>query len=178
LDVLKNNSIDKKYLKIKDFENSYSKTFLGNFFFNEQLSEMKKYREINCKDILIDNQHFMKSENPDVSIIITVYNQANCFFSCLRSVQNQSLKNIEIIIIDDCSLDNTTEIMEKYMLEDKRIIYLKHESNDGKIKSRSDGVRLAKGKYICIIDGDDALSHKDILYNSFTIANNSDIDVI
>ena len=83
----------------------------------------------------------------------------------MRSVQNQSLKNIEIIIIDDCSLDNTTEIITQYMKEDERIIYLKHESNDGKIKSRSDGVRIAKGKYITIIDGDDSLSNKNILYN-------------
>ena len=175
---LRKASFEQKYIKIKEFEDSYKKSFLENFFSEKKISEMKKFREINCKDILLDNKNLINNENPDVSVIITVYNQANCFFSSLRSVQNQSLKNIEIIIIDDCSLDNTTEIIEKYMIEDKRIIYLKHESNDGKIKSRSDGVRLAKGKYITIIDGDDALSHKDILYNCFTIANISDLDVI
>ena len=177
-DVLKNNSKDKKYLKIKDFEDSYSKTFLQNFFFNEQISEMKNYREINCKDILIETKQFKKSDNPDISVIITVYNQANKFYSALRSVQNQSLKNIEIIIIDDCSLDNTTEIITQYMKEDERIIYLKHESNDGKIKSRSDGVRIAKGKYITIIDGDDSLSNKNILYNSYTIAKMANLDIV
>ena len=173
-DVLKNNSKDKKYLKIKDFEDSYSKTFLQNFFFNEQISEMKKYREI----ILIQTKQFKKSDNPDISVIITVYNQANKFYSALRSVQNQSLKNIEIIIIDDCSLDNTTEIITQYMKEDERIIYLKHESNDGKIKSRSDGVRIAKGKYITIIDGDDSLSNQNILYNSYTIAKMANLDIV
>ena len=177
-DVSKNNSKDKKYLKIKDFEDSYSKTFLQNFFFNEQISEMKNYREINCKDILIETKQFKKSDNPDISVIITVYNQANKFYSALRSVQNQSLKNIEIIIIDDCSLDNTTEIITQYMKEDERIIYLKHESNDGKIKSRSDGVRIAKGKYITIIDGDDSLSNKNILYNSYTIAKMANLDIV
>ena len=177
-DVLKNNSKDKKYLKIKDFEDSYSKTFLQNFFFNEQISEMKNYREINCKDILIETKQFKKSDNPDISVIITVYNQANKFYSALRSVQNQSLKNIEIIIIDDCSLDNTTEIITQYMKEDERIIYIKHESNDGKIKSRSDGVRIAKGKYITIIDGDDSLSNKNILYNSYTIAKMANLDIV
>ena len=177
-DVLKNNSKDKKYLKIKDFEDSYSKTFLQNFFFNEQISEMKNYREINCKDILIETKQFKKSDNPDISVIITVYNQANKFYSALRSVQNQSLKNIEIIIIDDCSLDNTTEIITQYMKEDERIIYIKHESNDGKIKSRSDGVRIAKGKYITIIDGDDSLSNQNILYNSYTIAKMANLDIV
>ena len=62
-----------------------------------------------------------KTERPDVSVIITAYNQAHCFHGALRSVQNQSLKNIEIIIIDDCSLDNTNEIIQTYMKEDKRI---------------------------------------------------------
>ena len=178
LDKLRTATFDQNYIKIKEFENSYEKPFLENLFFENKISEMKKFREINCNDILLDNKDLISNKNPDVSVIITLYNQANCFVSSLRSVQNQSLKNIEIIIIDDCSLDNTTEIIKKYMIEDKRIIYLRHESNDGKIKSRSDGVKLAKGKYITIIDGDDALSHKDILYNCFTIASFSDIDVV
>ena len=171
-----NNNFDFKYKKIKEFEDSSFKSFIKNFFTN-QISDMKKFREINCKNILLNNISFHKNEYPDVSIIITVYNQANCFHSALRSVQNQSLKNIEIIIIDDCSLDNSAEEIEKYMKEDNRIIFLKHESNDGKIKSRSDGIRMAKGKYITIIDGDDSLSDENILYNSFTIASLADLDV-
>ena len=120
----------------------------------------------------------VKNENPDVSIIITVYNQANCFYKALRSVQMQSLKNIEIIIVDDCSLDNSIELIEQYMNEDKRIILLKHETNDGKMKSRSDGIKIARGKYITIIDGDDSLSNENILYNSFTIASLANLDIV
>ena len=175
-EIFMNNNFDFKYKKIKEFEDSSFKSFIKNFFTN-QISDMKKFREINCKNILLNNISFHKKEYPDVSIIITVYNQANCFHSALRSVQNQSLKNIEIIIIDDCSLDNSAEEIEKYMKEDNRIIFLKHESNDGKIKSRSDGIRMAKGKYITIIDGDDSLSNENILYNSFTIASLADLDV-
>ena len=66
---------------------------------------------------------FTKNEYPDVSVIITVYNQAHCFHSALRSVQNQSLKNIEKIIIDDCSSDDSIKVIEKYMKEDRRIIF-------------------------------------------------------
>ena len=84
----------------------------------------------------------------------------------------------KIIIVDDCSLDNSTEIIENFMKEDNRIIYLKHESNDGKIKSRNDGVKIAKGRYITIIDGDDSLSNEFILYNCFTIANLADLHVV
>ena len=175
--ISKNNVLDPNYLKIKKFENSYSKSFIETFFENP-ISLIRKFRELNYKNSLLENHNFKKNENPDVSIIITAYNQAHCFYGALRSVQNQSLKNIEIIIIDDCSLDNTTEVIQAYMKEDNRIIYVKHESNDGKIKSRSDGVRIAKGKYIIIIDGDDALSNKEILYNSYTIASLAGLDVV
>ena len=175
--VFRDNALDPNYLKIKKFEDSYSKRFVEKFFSNS-ITEMKKFRELNYKNSLMDYNHFEKKENPDVSVIITAYNQAHCFYGALRSVQSQSLKNIEIIIIDDCSLDNTTEVVEAYMKEDNRIIYIKHESNDGKIKSRSDGVRIAKGKYITIIDGDDALGNENILNNSFTIASLANLDVV
>ena len=170
-------NLDPKFVKIKKFENSYSKSFFNIFFFDADMQETRIFREINGNNILNEHILYHKNDQPDVSVIITVHDQANCFYRALRSAQNQSLKNIEIIIVDDCSLDNTTEVIEKYMKEDNRIIYLKNESNNGKIKSRSDGVRFAKGKYITIIDGDDALNHRDILFNSFTISNIGDLDV-
>ena len=178
LDNFKYHSLNKEIIKIKEFEKSYSKSFIDNFFLENNIYEISKFREINIKDTLIDRDIYQKNENPDVSVIITVFNQANCFYKALRSVQNQSLKNIEIIIIDDCSLDNTTEVIEKYMIEDKRIIYLKNKRNNGKIKSRSDAVRIAKGKYITIVDGDDAFCHRNVLYNSLSISNMADLDVV
>ena len=107
-----------------------------------------------------------------------MYNQGHCIHKCIRSIQNQSFKNIEIIIIDDCSLDNSTEIIESYQKEDERIILVKHESNEGKIKTRADGIKIAKGKYILIIDGDDALIHKNILLYTLYISNIADLDVV
>ena len=168
---------DKKYKKIKEFEDSEAKSFIKNFFSNF-FSDIKKFREINNKNILLDDNSLLKNENPDISIIITVYNQANCFYKALRSVQNQSIKNIEILIIDDCSIDNSTDVIEKYMKEDNRIILLKHESNEGKIKSRSDGILMARGKYITILDGDDMLSNESILFKCFTISILADLDIV
>ena len=176
-DIFGNNSFDSKYKSVRKFEGFHFISFIKKMFTNP-ISHMKKFRDINLKNILLENLDYEKNEFPDVSVIITVYNQENCFQSALRSVQNQSLKNLEIIIIDDCSLDNSSEIIEKYMKEDKRIIFLKHESNEGKIKSRSDGIRLAKGKYITIIDGDDSLANENILYNCFNIAKSGDLDVV
>jgi glycosyltransferase involved in cell wall biosynthesis len=171
-------NLDPKFIKIKKFENSYSKSFFNIFFFDTDMQETRKFREINGNNILNEHILYHKNDQPDVSVIITVHDQANCFYRALRSAQNQSLKNIEIIIVDDCSLDNTTEVIEKYMKEDNRIIYLKNESNNGKIKSRSDGVKLAKGEYLLVIDGDDGLATKDILYNCYSIAKIGNLDIV
>ena len=86
---------------------------------------------INENDLI----NFKKNQNPEVSVVMTVYNQADCFYKGLRSIQNQSLKNIEIIIVDDGSTDNSVYQIEKYQKEDNRIIFLKHMINCGTIKS-------------------------------------------
>ena len=175
-DTYRNRFLDITYLKIKEFESSYSKSFIDNFFSETFISQTKKFREINTENINLDHFLLTNNDHPDVSVIILAYNQANCFHKALRSVQNQSLKNIEIIVIDDCSLDNTTEVMEKYMKKNNRIKYIKNQSNKGKIASRSEGVKIAKGNYVLLIDGDDSLIHKNILYNSFTIAKIANLD--
>ena len=155
--------------EIKSYENNIK---LNPSIFNE-------FRKINCENKLIEeNQKFKKSYNPDISVVMTMYNQAHCIYKGLRSVQNQSLKNIEIIIIDDCSEDNSTEVIKEYQKEDPRIILILHDTNEGEIKSRTDGIRKAKGKYITIIDGDDALIHKDILKDSFFIAKKGKLDIV
>ena len=75
-------------------------------------------------------------------------------------------------------MDNSLEIIKEYQKEDERIILISHDTNEGEIKSRTDGIRKAKGKYITIIDGDDALIHKDILKNSLYIAQKANLDVV
>jgi glycosyltransferase involved in cell wall biosynthesis len=81
-------------------------------------------------------------------------------------------------LIDDCSTNNSINVIEEYQKYDERIILVKHDTNEGKIKSRTDGIRLAKGTFIKIIDSDDALIHKDILYISLYIAKLGNLDVI
>ena len=169
------------FKKIEEFESSLKNSFIFTFFIENDLTKIKKFWNLNEKDKLIDNinlYNFHKSEKPDISVIITVYNQEKCFYKALRSVQNQSLKNIEIIIVDDFSVDNSIKIIENYQKNDPRIILLKHSHNYGTIKSRSDGIKLAKGKYITIIDGDDGFAIPDILYKCINIAKIGNLDVI
>ena len=146
---------------------------------NISLEEIDEFRQYSRDKKFIDpNPKFEKSENPLISVVITMHNQAHILHKCLKSVQNQSFKNIEIIIVDDCSRDNTTEVINEYQKEDPRIVLITHDMNGGSIKSRSDGVRMAKGKYITLIDGDDALAHKNILNHSLYVAQKGNIDVV
>ena len=140
--------------------------------------EILDFRKLNSENILFDRDKYKRSENPDVSIILTLNNQAHCIHKALRSIQNQSLKNIEIIVSIDCSQDNSTETIKQYMNEDKRIIMIDHDTKEGTMKNRNDGIRKAKGKYITVVDGDDALIQKDILKNSFNIATMGNIDIV
>ena len=140
--------------------------------------DILEFRRINSEKILLDNTKYKRSENPDVSIIIITNNQAHCIHKAIRSVQNQSLKNIEIIISVDCSFDNSTETIQSFMKEDERILLINNDIKVGTMKNRIDGIRMAKGKFITVIDGDDALIQKDILNNALTIANSGNIDIV
>lgn len=90
---------------------------------------------------------------PKVSIIVPVYNVENYIGKCLDSLINQTLENIEIILVNDGSTDNSKEKIEKY-LKDKRIIYLEKE-NGGLSDARNYGIPYAKGEYIGFVDSDD-----------------------
>ena len=146
---------------------------------NLSINDIQEFRQINRENKLIEeNVKFKLSKKPDISVILTIHNQDHILHKGIRSIQNQSLKNIEIIIIDDCSEDDSLEKIKAYQKEDPRIILISHESNEGAIKSRSEGIRIAKGKYITSIDGDDAFAHKDILKNSLFIAQKADLDAV
>lgn len=99
--------------------------------------------------------------NELVSIITPSYNTAKYIAETIRSVQNQTYKNWELIIVDDCSNDNTDEIVAEY-LNDKRIRYIKNDTNSGAAVSRNRALREAKGKWIAFLDSDDLWSSEKL----------------
>lgn len=109
--------------------------------------------------------------NKLISVIIPVYNNEKYFERCILSVINQSYKNIEIIIINDCSTDNVKNIIEKYKKIDKRISYYENINNMGVGYTRNRGLDLAKGKYIYFLDSDDYIEKKclELLHKSISI---------
>ncbi|WP_300742613.1 glycosyltransferase family 2 protein [uncultured Brachyspira sp.] len=103
-----------------------------------------------------------------ISVIIPVYNVELYLKECLDSIINQTLKNIEIICIDDNSTDNSYNILLEYQKIDNRIKIIKHKENLGLGPARNSGIRAAKGEYIYFIDSDDYISTNYInsLYES------------
>lgn len=110
---------------------------------------------------------------PKISVIIPVYNIYEYLEKCLWSVTNQTLKDIEIIIVNDGSQDNSLEIIEKFASTDSRIRVI-NKVNDGVVSARNSGLSIATGDYIHYLDGDDyiELNTYELLY-SRSIKDNS-----
>lgn len=93
-------------------------------------------------------------KNKLVSIIMPTYNCAKFIGKTIDSIQKQTYKNWELIIVDDCSKDNTKEVVEKY-LKDDRIHYHLLKKNSGAAVARTKAMELAKGNYMAFLDSDD-----------------------
>lgn len=97
-----------------------------------------------------------------ISIIIPVYNKEKYLDECIKSVVNQDYKDIEIIIINDGSQDNSENIIKQWISKDSRIRYLTQE-NKGVASARNKGISMANGKYLFFLDADDLLKENAIL---------------
>ncbi|MHB1001505.1 MAG: glycosyltransferase [Armatimonadota bacterium] len=112
---------------------------------------------------------------PFVSIIIPVYNGEPYLRKCLDSLVNQTLKDIEIIVVDDGSTDNSAAILDEYASSDSRITIIK-QSNEGGYSARNRGLVIAKGSFIGFVDNDDYVQPDmyEVMYDT-AIKNSVDI---
>ena len=92
-----------------------------------------------------------------ISVIIPVYNVEKYIRECLDSVLEQSLKDIEIICVNDGSTDSSRNILLEYRKKDSRVIVL-DKQNGGLSSARNSGIDIAQGKYVLFLDSDDLLS--------------------
>jgi glycosyltransferase involved in cell wall biosynthesis len=118
-----------------------------------------------------------KSSAPAVSIIVPIYNTEPCLKRCLDSLINQTLKNIEIIMINDCSPDNSWTVMQEYAKKDSRIVLINHRVNKGVSVARNDGMKIAKGEYIGFVDSDDYVD-LDFYEKLYKGTENGKVDVV
>ncbi|GBR74968.1 glycosyl transferase GTA-type super family, partial [Candidatus Termititenax aidoneus] len=117
---------------------------------------------------------------PDVlkiSCIIPVYNEEGFLRECLESVQRQSVKELEIICVDDGSTDNSATLLQKYAERFPNITVVRQE-NSGAGPARNKGLALAKGEYILFVDADDFLLNTDTLQHMVELADENKVDVV
>lgn len=112
---------------------------------------------------------------PLISVIIPIYNVADYLDACIDSIFNQSYPNLEIILIDDGSTDNSAHMCDQYALQDSRVVVI-HQSNGGRSVARNSGLDRAKGDYIAFVDSDDMVS-TDFINKLFNILNHHNADI-
>lgn len=97
-----------------------------------------------------------------VSVIIPAYNVANYISETIHSVLIQTYQNFEILVIDDCSTDDTGAIVKRLEEKDSRIRYMEQERNMGAAEARNRGIREAAGRYIAFLDSDDLWNNEKL----------------
>lgn len=90
-----------------------------------------------------------------ISIIVPVYNSEKFIGDTIKTVEQQTYKNWELILVNDCSTDNSTSIIEEQVKKDNRIKLINLQENSGAAIARNNGIEEAKGKYIAFLDSDD-----------------------
>lgn len=114
--------------------------------------------------------------NPLVSIVVPVYEVEAYLRRCVESLLGQSYSNIEIILIDDGSLDRSPEICDHYSVEDSRVRVI-HRTNGGLSAARNTGLEIANGEYICFVDSDDYVEH-DYVSTLLTASIEANADIV
>jgi len=114
---------------------------------------------------------------PIISITIATYNVEKFIDESLDSIVNQSLKDVEIICIDDGSTDRTLDIINEYASRDSRIKVISKKKNEGLAVARNEALAIASGKYIAFLDGDD-LYDKDLFQKAYACAETNHSDIV
>ena len=156
------------------FQNGNITTYLTK----EMVDKFNNYTNICANDILIDKKKYPLVKNPKISAIIPIYNGGKYLHYSLRSIQNQKMKDIEIILIDDCSTDNSLTIIEMYMKEDERIRLIKNIENRKILYSKSFSALNSKGKYIILLDQDDIFIRDDVFDMLYNEAEKESLDLV
>lgn len=115
-------------------------------------------------------------EKIKISVIVPVYNTSKYLNKCLDSIINQSLKEIEIICVNDGSTDNSLDILKEYQRKDSRIIII-NKKNGGLTSARNCGINISRGKYCLNIDSDDFIG-EDYLTDVYEIAEKKNLDIL
>ena len=165
----------------KDLFDSSSFTVISesNFIIKTKLISNETYFNLCKYKTLLDQKKYKRNLKPKISVIIPLYNKNKfSIFIPLRSIQNQSLKDVEIIFVDDGSSKEVLDQIMEEMKNDNRIILLIHKENKGTLMTRVDGVRYASGEYILNLDQDDLFTDNLFFEKIFIKAKELNVDIL
>ena len=128
---------------------------------------LKYYVSLCKKGILLPGRKFVRSSHPKISVIIPMYNEEKNALTIIRSVQNQTLQDLEIVCVNDNSNDKTLEILESLQKIDPRITIITNPTNRGVIYNRIFGALHSQGEYVTFIDADDAMCNFEIFQRAY-----------
>ena len=144
----------------------------------EKKRAIKSIKNIIQSSLNNNSFSFPFNDNPNMSIIIPLYNCQNTIKTTIISVQKQNFNNFEIILINDNSQDNTSKIINEINVMDKRIKVINNKKNMGILYSRSIGALNAKGKYILCLDNDDIFFDDNLFGQIFNISEIQNYDIV
>ena len=152
------------------------KLALSIYILNNEFKKNEEYLKL-CSSVKYFNSKEIKITNtPKISIISPVYNTGKFVSRLIRSIQYQKFKDFELILIDDCSNDNSTNLIKEFQKSDKRILLIRNRENRGTFSSRNFGILKSKGNYIMIPDPDDILLENTLKYfYHFSLKNNFEL---
>jgi len=148
---------------------------------NETQNSIKSYYNYFniCNNLIkLNNKKKSINKHPFVSICIPVYNTEKYIERAVLSIINQSFQDFEIIIVNDCSNDNTLNIIKRLQKEDDRIRLINHTKNSGVYNCRSQAALNANGKYILFLDPDDLILNQNLLENLYNYNSYYNLDII
>ena len=146
--------------------------------FEEVAAKSKEFYKLINDGILIGDIPKKVSYNPKLSVIVPVYSAEKYIKRTVRSAQNQNFTDIEIILVDDLSTDNSLKIIEEMSNEDPRIKIIKNKENKGILYSRCIGVLMSNGKNILPLDDDDFYINSEFFYILNKEIDKMDVDLI
>ena len=141
----------------------------------------REYISFNNQGALLPERKLQKFEKPKVSVVIPMYNEEKNVIQIIRSIQNQSLQEIEIVCVNDNSNDNTLSKLNSLKEIDPRILIINNKINRGVLYNRIYGAMESNGEYVTFVDADDCLCNINIFkiaYETATKNHKEKIDII
>jgi len=172
-----NSNLELSYLKNEVYNIKRNNEIISHLK-NKIIKKFNSYISKCLKNRYKSENNYKYMNKTKISVIMPLYNAENYLKYSLSSIQNQNLKEIEIILIDDFSRDNTLLEVEKYINEDKRIRIIKNEQNRKILYSKSIAALNANSKYIIQLDQDDMLIRDDIFDILYYEAELNNLDLV